>query len=444
MEATDPKPARSSMRRLTVIGGLVALAAAAGALIWYWGRALPSTPAEPAAVAAPASEAGAEAAVKSSAAQTVADMGLSTDPESEPPDPAIAELPLVPAPRGQPVDVNKALLALEKAVERHPDLVQGAPLEDTQLYFVSIAIRADGGILDSAAELASPATSTEINNTLTRMLPVDAGEHVVNIFMSGLQLSDDSRLRARTFLRAVFIPGSFDIGRSELRVRKILGNKYDDLMTPPTSQEVNLLTVFLSDDGRILREKVELFTMQDAAVALGLGTPMRREEAIAARLGISVEQIGQIGSTTLEQGAPKLVVDPNGMQQVEGIRRLGVSFAWERRMDEPAAIHAPARPDEPIEDFDLAAALAVVERLFPDAFSDAPPSSADMVVRPTVVFTDDGKVLRAGRVRIRNGVSHDSLLQEQLVPGVSTGLHRSVRLTNKAGATAMVDFAWAQ
>ena len=50
--------------------------------------------------------------------------------------------------------------------------------------------------------------------------------------------------------------------------------------------------------------------------------------------------------------------------------------------------------------------------------------------------------MRAGRVQMRTGVNVDSLLQEQLVPGVSTHLHRTVRLINKAGARGIVMFAW--
>lgn len=444
MEASA-QPERTPVRHLTLVSGLVTLAAAAGALMWYWGGSLPSASAGSVTLAVPDSETGAGAAPKATAPEATAEVALQpTGPEAEPLETMTTELPLVPAPRGRPPDRNKTLLALRKAVERHPDLVQGPPLDDSQQFFVSISIRVDGSVLDSAAELASPATSTEISNRLPLMLPVDAGEHLVTVFMSGLKLSNGSTLRARTFLRAVLIPGDFDIARSELRVREILAHKYDDLMTPSSSEETYLLTVFLSDDGRILREKIERFTAQDAAVVLGLGTSMRREETIAAKLGISTEQIGLIGSTTLEQGSPELVVDQNEMRRVEGVRHLSVRYAWERRMDETASIHAPVRTNEPLEDFDLIAALAVVERVFPDAFSDAPLSAANMAVRPTVVFTADGKVLRAGRVQYRNGVAIDSLLEEQLVPGVSTGLHRSVRLTNKAGATARVDFAWAE
>jgi hypothetical protein len=182
--------------------------------------------------------------------------------------------------------------------------------------------------------------------------------------------------------------------------------------------------------------------MQNADTVMGLGTGARQEGAIAARLGIAVDQIGQVGMTTLEQGSPKEVVDQYGAKAVEGVRMLAVRYAWARRMDEPASVYAQRRTEEPVADFDLASALVVVEQLLPDAFSSVPPSISTMQSMPTVVFTARGEVMRTGRVQMRNGVNVDSLLQEQLVPGVPTHLHRIVKLTNKAGATGVVQFAW--
>lgn len=441
--AAGPQQVRYPLRRLTLIGGLVALAAAAGALMWYWGRSLPSASAAFVAADAAVTTTVAEPALKPAAPGPAPEIILpAAEPEAEQVAPAAVKLPLVPAPAGRPPDREKSLLALQKAVERHPEMVQGPELDDASIFFVSVAMRTDGAVLNSAAELASPATSPEISNRLLRMLPLDAGEDITSFFVKGQQLSEGRVLRAQVILRGVLISDSFDVARSDVRVREILGHKYDDLLTPPSSDEFSVLTILLSDDGRILREKVERATMQNAAVVLGLGTGARQEETIAAKLGIGVEQIGLIGTTTLEQGTPTAVIDQTGVRRVEGVRHLPVRYAWARRTEEPAVIHTPRRADEPQADFDLAAALVVVERLLPDSFSHAPPSLADMAARPTVVFTDKGEVIRAGRVQMRNGVDLDSLLQEQLVPGVSTGLHRSVRLTNKAGATAMVTFAW--
>src|SRR5690606_1967071 len=87
-----------------------------------------------------------------------------------PPEPAAEEvsraagaLPLVPGPVGRPPDLAKSLLVLRKAVERHPELVQGPELDDRANFLVSMTMRTDGGVINSAAELASPATYPEIS-----------------------------------------------------------------------------------------------------------------------------------------------------------------------------------------------------------------------------------------------------------------------------------------
>jgi hypothetical protein len=410
--------------RFIVIGTLAVVGIAAAMCVWWLPRpesGLVSALLSPAQVAPPA--------LKPVASGPVPEITLPpAEPEAVVVTPAWGDLPLVPVPARRQPGLAKSLLVLQKAVERHPDLVQGPELEDSSASFlVSMTMRRDGGVINSAAELASPATSFDIDMRLSQNLPAAAVERFDTGFGKGYPLPDGNTLRARVSLSAVFIPDSFDIARSDVRVREILGQKYDHLMTPSSGDELNVLTVFLSDEGRILREKVERVTMQNADAVMGLVTGARREEAIAAHLGIAVEQIGLIGVASLGQGTDRM---------------LAVRYAWARRMDEPASVHTPRRADEPVTDFDLAAARVVVEHLLPDAFSHAAPSFSDFYSMPTVVFTGKGEVMRAGRVQMRMGVNVDSLLQEHLVPGVVTHSHRTVRLTNEAGATGMVQFAW--
>lgn len=429
-------------QRLTLIGGVVALAAAA-AWIWSVGRAMPPAPATSIASPAPSEIQAGSASDRALPASNgeVTPIVPETQTAAEVPQ-AAGKLPLVPPPRGSIPDPAKLNLALQRAVERHPELVQGPPLDDEAMFVAAVALRADGSVLDSAAELTSPATFTATADRVPRLLPME-GEHLGSLFEKGHQTAGGG-LRARLLLRGAMFPEGFDSTRSELRVREILGRLYDDHMLPSSAEEVGLLTVFLSDDGRILREKVERAPLQEAALVLGIGSSTRLEEAIALKLGIGVTEMGLVGSTRLEQGSMDVVVEANGTRRVEGVRRLPVRYAWARRPGEPSLAEAPAPADTPLEDFDRAAALVVVERLLPDAFSHAPPTVAELMFRPVVVFTARGEVLRAGRVQVRNGVDTDSLLQEQLVPGVPTRLHRAVRLTNKAGATALVELAWAE
>ncbi len=431
---------RSPWRRLTLIGGIVALAAAA-AWVWSSGHSLPPAPA-PIATATVAS--GTPAGAASSEASQIPGRDASPLPERaeiEELTPTAAKLPVVlpPGPRLQVP--RKLALALQKAVERHPELVQGPRLDDEATFAVAVALRTDGSVVGSAAELASNATFTAIADQVQQLLP-ETGESLSSSFGKGHQTSG-GELRARVLLLAALIPEGFDLARSSVRVREILGRRYHDQMLPFDSEEVSHLTVFLSDDGRVLREKMERVTLQNAAVVMGTGSGARPEEVIALKLGIGIAQIGAVGSTVLEDGALNVVVAPDGTRRLEGKRAMVVRYAWAKRPDEPPSVEMPLRAVEQVEDFDVAAALVVVERVLPDAFSHTPPTWADMMTRPTVVFTSRGEVLRAGRVQVRNGVDTDSLLQEQLVPGVTTHLHRAIRLTNKAGATALVELAWA-
>lgn len=439
--AVGPQSMRNPLRRLTVVGGLAALAAAAAAWMWYWNDPPRDSSAGTVAAAAPLSPVAAEPVALPAESEEAMEPGQATTPAAEAIAPATNDLPLVPPPGPHVQDPKTSQLALQKAIERHPEMVDGPPLDSTSMFFVSVTMKADGTVLNSAAELATPETSTEIANRLARLLPVGGGEHIVTSADSGMPLPDGRGLRARVFLQGMIISDAFDVTRSNVRVREILGRKYDDFMTPHSSSEGNVLTVLLSDDGRILREKVDRLT-QDAALVLGLPPGARQEEVIAAKLGIGVQEIGAIGMTTLEQGALKIVVDQSGMRHVEGVKALAVRYAWTRRADESPAIQNPPRAQKDEADFNLVAATVVAERLLPGAFSHSPPSLDDMKSMPTVVFNARGEVIRAGRVQMRNGVDVDSLLQEQLVPGVSTGLHRTVRLTSRAGATAHFQFGW--
>jgi hypothetical protein len=153
--------------------------------------------------------------------------------------------------------------------------------------------------------------------------------------------------------------------------------------------------------------------------------------------------VGATGSTTLQRGGMKVVHDADGFSHLEDSRRLFIRYAWERRSGEALPVPEPERQPGDDADFDTAAALIVARRYFPDAFVAGDPGPMDFrMPMPTVVFTAEGEVIRAGRVLMRAGVTTDRLLAEQLVPGMHTGLHRFVRLPDGKGATTWMCFAW--
>lgn len=421
-------------RRLTVIGSLVALAAAAG--IWIWQRADWGVPEPMARNLDLATEPAAKVPAEITAAPATQD-----DAEAS----TVQPLPLVPEPKELPAtEPAKSSLAMQRIAERHRELVEGPQLDDTALFFVSLLMRADGSVLDSAAELASPATATETSDRLAQRLPADGGELFPLALWKGQQLPGGGTVRARTYIRAMLMRDGFDMARSDVRVREILGHRYYALLLPPTSNDTNVLTVLLANDGRILREKVERLGTQLAATMPGASDAVPLEDRIASKLGLVPEQLGPVGRTMLTQGSRRVVKGQDGLSQLEGDwRSLRVLYAWAREAGEAEPARMPEATLEEDPDIDLAAALIVAKRLFPESFTRAPPASPNFLVPiPAVVFTAKGEVIRAGHVQMRSGVPTDTLLQQQLVPGISTGLDRIVRLTDEAGAVAIVHFAW--
>ncbi len=161
--------------------------------------------------------------------------------------------------------------------------------------------------------------------------------------------------------------------------------------------------------------------------------------SIADRLGMDPAQIGLVGFTTLEEGSLVQVLDATGTPQPDDRRRmLLVYYAWPRRSTDNGPALGQGAVASGLSMPDLAAALVIVERLIPDVFTLKEPSAGS----PTVVFTAKGEVIRAGRVKFKNGGGMDSILQEQLVPGVHTSSFWSPRLRNNAGETVEVTLAW--
>lgn len=436
-------------RRLTIVGGLAALAAAAGVVMWQQFAPHPAvsapsamSPAVRGASTSKPSPESAPGAEDSPPAREAAAGTLRSARESAALPPL--KLPLLPRPTSIQPDRSVALDALDKVVRRHPELTQGPDVEEPAFYVVALVMKADGRALRSTVELATPESYTDIMTRAQRTLPGDAGTGITASFAREQRLPGGGALRARTFLRASVVPDDYDIARSDLRVRELLGSKYDHLMLSMSGSEVNLLSVYLSDDGRLLREKVEHLTMQDLMTSTGSDprVALRSEDNLALKLGITVEQIGITGSTTLEKGDRKAMIGENGIMRVEGERRgVMVHYAWMRRQGEPAATRTPGRSSAQLETaINRAAALTIVERLIPDAFALNPLSAGT----PTVILTTGGEVIRAGRVHMRSGASVEDEIREQLVPGIQikSSAIRSVKLADNTGATTTVMLAW--
>ncbi|HTQ35907.1 MAG TPA: hypothetical protein VMH77_02625 [Steroidobacteraceae bacterium] len=444
---------RPALRRLVLIGGVVALAAAAGVLALHEGdKRMPDHLRAPQPVLATAPASGPASPQTHEAAITpVSKPAAVPKAPAEAESPLSAPLPLLPVPvydrEPQQNKLNKLVdLALEKAADQHPELVEGPDTDGT--FAVGATIREDGTLLGSAVKLATRRDSRDVMAEIEQTVPNDGVIRTGRAHPKLVPLPNGRKLRANVDSLSVAITANdYDITRSDARVLQILGDKYADLMQPAGGSEMNRLTVLLSDDGHIQREETDHFDPQSQnGRTLMRGDPNDvafLARTIADRLQIDVSQIGLMGLANLEQGSRVLLLDDNGQLHPDDRRRmLVVYYAWQRRAGETGPTFGQKGPSNTISmapAFDNAAALQIIERLIPDAFTPGDPAAGE----PTVVLTAKGELIRAGRVDYRKGGAADTILQEQLVPGVRTNSFMTTRLTNSRGETADVQFAWA-
>jgi hypothetical protein len=198
-------------------------------------------------------------------------------------------------------------------------------------------------------------------------------------------------------------------------------------MLPPSFEGMNVLTVYLAEDGTILRENVERIGIQDLVKKeTRPKDPAGYAKEIADKLGFSADQLGVVGFTFVAE-------DPKP-GSTERPRALGIEYAWPRRPteSEPAFVQGGRTMSAGI---DTAAALVIVERLIPEAFGLKDRSRG----RPTVVLTAEGEVIRVEYVK--NEEMH--LQRPNLAPGrVNLTGPTGVELVNKAGVAADVQFIW--
>jgi hypothetical protein len=440
----DQVSSGATLRRLTLVGGVIAIAAAAGMLAMHWSGTGTAEPVEASATLVPAKP------VPPLIAPQMAPPAVSRA-EVAPPEPIAvtnakppAPLPLVPVPvfdfTSNRVPPN---LALQKLVERHPELVEGPPTGD--VFYAAIALYEDGRVYTSMVRPAPPTIeSRDISAEVNRSVPKDGGNQLNTTFRKDTKLSDGRALRADVRARIVSMGDAYDTTRSSLRVLQAMGDKYRDLMLPGAGGIMNRLTLFMTDDGRIEREHVERVGPPTGRTLMGSDANdiTFLAESIAKPLGLDVAQIGLMGTTELEEGSLVMFVDASGNSRPDDQRRLlMVTYAWPRRAGETGPrwgqrmfTSAPQQPT-----VDPAAALAIVEREIPDAFRVKDPAAGT----PTVVLTAKGELIKTGRVQMRPGESSDKLIRDQLEPGMGRlTSFMTVRVKNARGETADITFTW--
>lgn len=460
-------------RRFLLVTTAVVIAAAAAMLMP--GRD-PEPQAQVAAVPAPVPEA-AVVVPEPATASEMAPAPVAATTAAQPELSIIAAqggLPLFP-PRTFRITGETVDLALQKAVERHPELVEGPDTDS--LYHLLLVMRPDGNVINSVARLAPRSETEAVMGELRRLMPRPDADNQLSA-ISGAQwskhlvLPDGRALRTDVLFELGVVGDNYDparaADRSSQKVEQLVRARHADLLLPADGAEVNQLTLLLTEDGQIEREKVERVPVTDRQGGMPVPELPRTPadtvkvletmvaasaQRVASTLDIEVERIGLIGNLRVQEGRNAVTDDANGNLVPFGQSRvLRVTYAWPRRagesgpslqgMGSPARFAQGLQQERAQKDERQAAAIVIVERLMPEAFT-VPNSEAGT---PVVALTAKGEVI--GAVRLNNGGGQPSpRLVNQALRQLHAGFQQGARsntetLRNSSGATAQVVFAW--
>ena len=307
-----------------------------------------------------------------------------------------------------------------------PELTEG-PVRDG--YFViGMVMRPDGSVLSHVIRHATPEDLQQVVSEVELSVPRDGDGRGSSTRSRRTSLPDGRTLRADIMVLHALVDENYDITRSDVRVRQIVGGRFTGLMQPRDSEALNRVVVLLSEDGTIRREFVERVPVASAGSgsAPDSASLMRIAERFAEQMEVEPDQIGLMGNTVLEKHGES------------GAQILMVRYAWQRRSTEDGPSLGQTSAATRAPRINAADALLVVKHVLPDAFTHQDAS----IGAPTIVLTAEGRVIQAGWVRTEAGRPIADTLKEQLVPGVETGYFSGVTLTDENGVTARVSLAW--
>lgn len=439
LRSQNSAPRHAPRRVMFVVGGLVALAAAASMLTLNIGNEPGPQPQEVVSAvlpaAAPAEALPAEIIPESHATPEVAEPAARKY--------ADYSLPLLPA----PIDAEKEMisridLAMRKALDLYPEITSGPESKDH--FVVMLALREDGTVLRNSMVIATSAD--EVNAEMRKAQTAggteqrfhDGSPQTFTGKPRGSRMPDGRILRGDLTVGFSMVRNNYDLSRSTTRVEEIIRAERSHLMLPISSGGINTLTVLLSEDGTIQKEHVEFIGVQQLMQSAQSGRSDdadSRAQDMARKLGIGVDQIGLMGVARLQDGS----VESPGARRV-----LTVDYAWARKAGEAAPRYGQGGYNSRLTNaIDTDIALKIVERMLPEAFVPAAqnPRSDGRTNMPAVVLSSEGRVLGAGRM---NMVAGEAMRQEfqRIVPGVEIYITRSATLLNSAGDRADVQFAW--
>ncbi|MEO8315766.1 MAG: hypothetical protein ABI645_13355 [Pseudomonadota bacterium] len=307
-------------------------------------------------------------------------------------------------------------MALDKFVDLHPEVTQALP--GGTLYDGMILLRADGKVLDHSIRIVAPGALHWTRNDPHRGLPNDGGELFGDYLPKGAPLAGGRALGADLSLRDVVVRNSYDPARSSLRVEEIVRKQRAELMAPATETGGSHLTLLLSAAGAIQRE-VAGHIDKDAIQEKEDWNVSKRAEAMAGLFGVSKDEIGLMGSVPV--------------YDMDTERGVVVDYAWQRLPGESAPEYHQGGGGSPTDEgVDFATAVALVERVMPEAFTAVELERSQGI--PTILLTEKGEFIRTARFR------GSSL--ERAFPGISLVAVRLLALNNGNGSKAGVYFIW--
>jgi hypothetical protein len=224
-----------------------------------------------------------------------------------------------------------------------------------------------------------------------------------------------------------------DPTRSAARVRAAVAAQYPEFFRayPPQpsrqDQKVELLTVFMNDDGTINRTSVDDEKQ---------GDDEKQRFNRFLELGLSPEQFGHRGWTANFRGA-------HDLRRYANAPELNINYAWPRRPDDPPDVaflsNAAFRPAKDAWMKELYAGppdTSFLKRYLPDIWENGTGSTSDVV---WILVDTQGAVCGHGVTRIAGAVGLDRDLMNRY-PGTRIGLHAGTGAASAHGSRVNLDY----
>jgi hypothetical protein len=302
-----------------------------------------------------------------------------------------------------------ALKAWSGLAEAQPDF-DSRPVLD-------IAVREDGTLFNTNSLIYSPQDRSAFMSDPAQVLPQDAGNIAGIMFHPGD--AGDAPFKHPVWIRYVILRKEPDTSRAVKRVWAAALTAHRDLLQKFPVSRVNLVTAYMSNDGRIDKYYVEsskysyVGTTRETGDALPDGDQIPEEFARHWEpLGLKPEQLGPMGVTQINA----LMNRNAGPDSPMGM--MIVRYAWPRRDGEPIGGVPLAERRPRILRFLHADAAAVIEHYFNGALNDKGRTLAGI---PWLVMSRDGSVVRNGFVHLGFDESATAHLLETVNPDLRIG-----------------------